>query len=157
MHGDLNWNRSDGPGIEGYLRFTISRLAVNAVFHYGRHDSTDEDKQANYAVYFEPWYIVRFAPSRIALFIGPRVGWTRTSVSATYAPHYNTHWDGVAVGGVGGILFQVVGPLAIQAQATFTASWYGEGEVATPSIHVGDGSATSIGLQCGVAFSVPWS
>jgi hypothetical protein len=88
-----------GYGVDGYLRFTLWRFALNGVVHYSRHDAYREN-QAHYAVYVEPWYVVRLAPSRVALFLGPRVGWTRLSQPYPPDPQVGFTWDGVAFGGV---------------------------------------------------------
>jgi hypothetical protein len=145
-----------GPGVDGYLRFTIWRVAANAVFHYSRHDAVAEN-QANYALYFEPWYVVRLAPSRVSLFVGPRIGWTRLILPCCDDPDYAIEWDGIAVGGTGGVLVQLVGPLAVQAQASFTASWYGNAEsAAVGSFEDSEANGSSLGLQIGLALTIPW-
>jgi len=141
-----------GLGFEGYIR-----EAMSSGFHvlYGVHYSVHKvDGVRNNLSVFSLFVDPRFAFSvgSPTPFIGARIAYVRQSISED-GTDYST--PGFAVGGLGGLLFQLSPRVAIEATVLFGAVSLSATRVNGTLAPGTDTSGSTLAVQAGAVFSFP--
>ena len=152
LNGEDFEGTQPGLGFEGYIRETTSSgFHMLYGVHYSIHNVDGvEDNLSVFSLFVDPRFA--FSVGSSTPFVGARLAYVRTSIVKSGADHST---PGYAVGGLGGLLFQMSPRVAIEATVLFAAVSLSHTRVDGTLVGGSHTGGSTLAVQAGAVLSFP--
>jgi hypothetical protein len=120
-----NTEIQNGFMVDGFIRYGTSfGLFLHGGINLGSHEvAASGDGYRTASFYLEPRYVALFLSSRIAPFLGGRIGYTRESLNE---PGVKLWASGLTLGGSLGAVLQLTGQVALEGGVNLGTTQFGD-------------------------------